>query len=86
MDETQRFKTIKDTVKTLGDQKIRLEERYKSEKERLEKLIGEITAMGYDPSNLPTIRKEKEDQLAQKLAGIEERVKKASEALKSIEV
>lgn len=86
MDDTQRFTQIKEDIDQMSDQKIRLEERFKTEKENLEKLLAEITKKGYDPKKLSEIREEKEKQLEKLLAELEGQVKETQEKLNLIEV
>jgi len=85
MDETQRFSKLKESIKEISGRKIRLEERFNSEKERLEKLLTEISAKGYDPKNLGETRKAKEAELAKALAELEGMVKDAEQKLDSME-
>jgi len=86
MDDTQRFTQIKKDINQMSDQKIRLEERFKTEKANLEKLLAEITKKGYDPKKLTEIREEKEVQLEKLLEELESQVKNAQEKLNLIEV
>jgi len=85
MDDLQKFKNLKSTIQELSDKKIRLEERYKNEKEKLEKLLTEISSKGYDPKNLSQIKKEKEDQLQTLLQDLEKKVTETQQALSQIE-
>jgi len=86
MDETARFKKIKDEISNLSDQKIRLEERFKNEKTNLEKLLKEIKDKGYDPKKLSEIRKEKEKSLQELLTSMEKSVEETKQKLNLIEV
>ena len=86
MDETARFKKIKDEISNLSDQKIRLEERFKNEKANLEKLLKEIKDKGYDPKKLSEIRKEKEESLQELLTSMEKSVEETKQKLNLIEV
>lgn len=86
MDDTQRFTQIKEDINQMSDQKIRLEERFKTEKENLEKLLTEINDKGYDPKKLSETRKEKEEQLEKLLVELEKQVKETQETLNLIEV
>ena len=86
MDDTQRFTQIKENIDQMSDQKIRLEERFRTEKENLEKLLDEITKKGYDPKKLSEIREEKEKQLQQLLEELETAVSETQEKLNLIEV
>ena len=85
MDQTQRFISLQEKIKTLSNDKIRTEERYKAETEKLEKLVNEIQKKGYDPTKLAEIKDAKEKELEKSLAELEEMVKTISEKLKTIE-
>ena len=82
----QRYIQIKEKIASLNTQKIRLDERFKAEKEKLEKLLKEITDKGYDPKKLPEIRAEKEDELKSLLDDLEKKTKEAEEKLNAIGV
>jgi len=84
-DETQRFMQIKDRIKVVSDQKIRLEERYKSEKQALETVLKSISERGIDPTKLTETRKAKEAELLKLLADLETRTKEAETKLKAME-
>lgn len=86
MDDTQRFTQIKEDINKMSDQKIRLEERFKTEKANLEKLLTEIKDKGYDPKKLKEIREKKETELQELLAELEVTVKDTQEKLNLIEV
>jgi len=86
MTEAQRFTTLKSDIQTIKDQKIRIEERFKREKEQLEKLLNEIQTKGYDPKKLTEIRQEKENLLKTKLGELEKNIKEAQDKLSKIEV
>jgi hypothetical protein len=86
MDEIQRFKAAKDTVKTLSDRKIRVEERFKSEKERLEKLLAEIASKGYDPKKLSEIRTELQAKFQAMVEDLEKKAAEVKSKLDAIEV
>jgi septal ring factor EnvC (AmiA/AmiB activator) len=85
MTDLEKFVSLKGSIKELSDKKIRLEERFKSEKDRLEKLLAEIQAKGYDPKRLSEIRKEKEDLLKTKLEELSSKVKETMDKLIAIE-
>lgn len=85
MDEVQRFTELKDKIEKLSSDKIRLEERFKNEREKLEKLVKEITAKGYDPTKLAEVKAEKEKELEKSLSELEEKVEKVSENISKIE-
>lgn len=86
MDDTERFSQIKKDIEQMSNRKIRLEERFKTEKENLEKLLTEINKKGYDPKKLPEIREEKEKKLEELLEELETEVKENQEKLNLIEV
>jgi len=85
MNEIERFKELKETITTISDKKIRIEERYKNLTEQLEKLIKEITDKGYDPKKLSEIRTEKEATLKKQLQELEIKVTEAQNKLDEIE-
>jgi len=85
MDEVKRFRELKESIESLKSQKIRLEERFNSKKERLESLINEITEKGYNPKELATVKQEKEESLRKTLDDIEDKVQTVSDKLNSIE-
>jgi hypothetical protein len=85
-DLIKRFKALMDSKTTLSDKKVRLEERYKAELEKLEALVKEITAKGYDPQRLAEIRDEKEKELTKLLGEKETGMKAASEKLQALEI
>jgi len=86
MDEIQRFTTLKEKTSKALESKIRLEERYKNEREKLEALIKEITAKGYDPTKLAEIKNAKAAELKTVLDTLEIEVNELVEKLKAIEV
>jgi seryl-tRNA synthetase len=87
MDDTvERVLKIKEKVADLSDKKIRIEERFKSEKANLEKLIEKITSSGYDPKKLTEIKNEKQELLQKALAEIEEKTKVVEQKLSAIEI
>lgn len=86
MDESQRFLQIKHKLEELSNQKIRIEERYKTEKQNLEQLLKEITDKGYDPMKLAEIREKLQKDLQSRMDGIEEEIKEVSTKIEEIEV
>jgi len=86
MSNTEKFSQLKEDISKMSDQKIRLEERFKNEKEYLEKLLAEIKEKGYDPKKLAEIRKEKQEQLEKLLGELETEVQDTQEKLNLIEV
>lgn len=85
MDEIQRFTKIQEQTKKASESKIRLEERYKNEREKLEALIKEITAKGYDPAKLAETKTTKETELNLALEALEKELKEITESLSAIE-
>ena len=85
-DQIQEFSKLKASVQELSSKKIRLEERYKNEKDRLEKLVKEISDRGYDPKKLAEIRKQKTDELTAKLTELREQITDVQSKLTAIEV
>jgi len=81
---TEKFMSLKERVKTVSDQKIRLEERFKAETAQLEKLIKDITDKGYDPKKLSDIRKDKEAQLTALIQDLEKRLREAEKKISEI--
>ena len=86
MDDIQKFNEIKEKFDQLTNKKIRFEERLNSEKERLEKILSEIKAKGYDPKNLSGIKEQKESELKAKLAEFTQKLSEAEKIINSIEV
>ena len=86
MNEVERFKKAKEEIDNLSDKKIRLEERFKNEKQRLEELISEISDKGYDPKKLTEIREKKETELKDLLEKLEASINETSKKLNLIEV
>jgi phage shock protein A len=83
--EIQRFAELKSKIKDVSDTKIRLDDRLKTEKEKLEKLLQEISAKGYDPTKLAEIRVQKKAELTQSLDELEKEVTNISAKLSEIE-
>ena len=85
MNDIERFSEIEEKIKTLSDRKIRIEERYNSEKSRLEKLISEITEKGFDPKNLTSIKDQKTQEFSKKVQDLQDKIESISKALDAIE-
>jgi predicted nucleic acid-binding Zn-ribbon protein len=85
MDQVQRFMNVQEKIKTLSGEKIRIDERYKAETEKLKKLIEDIQQKGYDPTKLAEIKETKEKELEKSLSELEKTVQDVSEKLKKIE-
>ena len=86
MDEIQRFTIIKEKTIKASESKIRLEERYKNEREKLEALIKDIQAKGYDPAKLAETKNAKVLELKGILDTIEKEVEELTQKLNAIEV
>jgi hypothetical protein len=86
MDEVERYKKLQESASTLSNEKIRLDERYRSEKEKLAALLKEIEAKGYDPQKLAETKSAKEQELKEKLDLLESEIQEISEKLQAIEV
>jgi len=85
MDDIQEFMTLKETIGKLSDKKIRVEERFKNEKARLEKVLAEVTAKGYDPKNISEIRKQKQDLFKAQVEKLRTKVQETLDKLNLIE-
>jgi len=85
MDNVQRFKDLKEKIDTLSTEKIRIDERYKTERGKLEKLLKEIQGKGYDPTKLSETKVLKEKELQATLTDLETKVNEISSKLSSIE-
>jgi len=85
MNELEKFSKLKKDIQEISARKIRLEERFNTEKERLEKLLKEISEKGYDPKNLSETRQAKEKELSEAIVALEKGVQEASAKLAEIE-
>lgn len=85
MDEIQRFTAIKEKVAKASEIKIRLEERYKNEREKLEALIKDIQAKGYDPTKLADTKNAKTAELKGIIDTLETEIQDLFQKLSSIE-
>jgi hypothetical protein len=85
MDEIQRFTTLKEKTAKAAESKIRLEERYKNEREKLETLIKEIQGKGYDPTKLTETKNAKTEELKAILDTFEKEVNDLLQQLNAIE-
>lgn len=85
MDEVQRFTAIKEKTAKASESKIRLEERYKNEREKLEAMIKEIQAKGYDPAKLAETKNAKALELKGVLDALEKDVEELLLKLSTIE-
>ena len=84
-DLSKRVTKIKEKSDKLNERKIRLEERLKSEKASLAKVVQEIKDKGYDPKKLKKTAEEKEKELREVVDKISTALDKAEEALDEIE-
>ena len=85
MDEIQRFAEIKGKIDKVSESKIRLEERFKNEREKLDILIKEIQAKGYDPTKLAETKNTKAQELKKIMDEIEIEVNNIVKKLSEIE-
>jgi hypothetical protein len=85
MDEIQRFTVLKEKTTKASESKIRLEERFKSEREKLEALIKDIQAKGYDPTKLAETKNAKTIELKTILDTYEKEVNELLQQLNGIE-
>jgi uncharacterized Fe-S cluster-containing radical SAM superfamily protein len=86
MDEVQEYMTLKKNIADLSDKKIRVEERFKNEKTKLEKIIAEVSAKGYDPKNISEIRKQKQELFKTQVEKLRTQVQETQDKLNLIEV
>lgn len=85
MEDLQKFMKLKTDITDISNRKIRLEERFNNEKDRLEKLVAQITAKGYDPKKLSEIRKQKEEELKILIEDLQIKTKEIKDQLNLIE-
>ena len=84
-DLSKRVTKIKEKSEKLHDRKIRLEERLKSEKAALAKVVQEIKEKGYDPKKLKKTAEEKKKELEEIVDKVNSALDKAEEVLNEIE-
>jgi uncharacterized protein (UPF0335 family) len=84
-EDIQKFAKLQEQNKKNQELKIRLEERLKSEKEALQKVLGEVSKAGYDPKNLKAVLAEKTQEFKDSLSKFEKNVLEVSEQLNAIE-
>jgi chromosome segregation ATPase len=85
MDEIQRFTAIKEKLDKLEKDKIRIEERFNNEKSKLDEVLKEISAKGYDPNKLSEILAAKQTELNAVLTEIEKTTAEITQQISSIE-
>ena len=85
MNDIEKFTELKTAVADISNKKIRLEERFNNEKDRLEKLLAQITAKGYDPKKLSEIRKQKEEELKKMVEDLQTKILETKAQLNAIE-
>ena len=85
MTEIERFTAIKEKTSKASESVIRIEERYKAERQKLEVLVKAITDKGYDPTKLAEIKSTKAAELNQILSDLEKETQDIIEKLNSIE-
>ena len=84
-DKVQRFLKIQERLSKASESKIRVEERLKHEREKLEALVTEIKDKGYDPTKLSEIKQAKEQELLIALEEIEKETEEVTRKLSEIE-
>jgi|GEM_PF-6989334 hypothetical protein len=84
-DKVQRFLKIQERLSKASESKIRVEERLKHEREKLEALVSEIKDKGYDPTKLSEIKQAKEQELLIALEEIEKETEEVTRKLSEIE-
>jgi len=85
MTEIERFNSLKESIKVLSDKLIRIEERHRSEKERLQEIINRIAQKGYDPTKMNDIRSHKQQALDTALKTLESQVQELHGKVKEVE-
>lgn len=86
MNEIERFEVLKEKTSKASESVIRIEERYKNEKIKLEALLKSITEKGYDPTKLAEIRNTKTIELNQILENLEKEIDDITNKISTIEV
>ena len=84
-DLVNRLEAIKNSIETLKDKKIRLEERAKKEEETFLSLIKQIKDMGFDPKTLKDDLINMEKDLNEKVEAKEKEVEEIKTSLEDIE-
>lgn len=85
MTEIERFNSLKESIKVLSDKLIRIEERHRSEKERLQEIINRIAQKGYDPTKMNEIRAQKQTVLDTALKALEIQVQDLQGKVREVE-
>lgn len=85
MDEVKRFAIIKEKAAKASEIVIRIEERYKTERSKLEALVKSITEKGYDPSKLAEIKNTKAAELCQILDKLEKDMEDINQKISAME-
>ena len=85
MDEIQRYTALKEKIDSLNTEKIRIEERHKNSREKLDKLLKEIAEKGYDPMKLSELKVSLEADLKKSLDELSVKVTEISGKLSTIE-
>jgi len=85
MTEVERFAAIKEKTVKASESVIRIEERYKAERQKLEVLVKTITDKGYDPTKLAETKNAKAAELNQILTDLEKEINDILEKINTIE-
>lgn len=86
MTEVERFAAIKEKAAKASESVIRIEERYKAERQKLEVLVKTITDKGYDPTKLAETKNAKAAELNQILTDLEKEINDILDKINTIEV
>jgi len=84
-DQVKKFMELKEQADLFNQNKIRIEERLRNERENLEQLVKEIQSKGFDPSKLSEIKEKLEKELKTDLENFEKLISETTEKVKSLE-
>jgi len=82
----EKCKHLEERVSSVNESKIRLGEKYKAAKEKLNDVVKKSQDLGYDPKNLKEIKEKKQVELDANLNSLEKDVAEQEAILASIEV
>ena len=81
----EKFQKLQKKASELKTKKITLEAQYKTKKESLKEIVGEVKEMGIDPNKLGQVIKEKEAALEEQIDSFEKEITEVSGKLAEIE-
>jgi predicted nucleic acid-binding Zn-ribbon protein len=84
-DQVERFMELKKQADSFNQNKIRIEERLRNERQNLEQLVKEINAKGFDPAKLSEIKEKLEQDLKLDLENFERLMTETTEKIKVLE-